>query len=860
MNLKVIHHRLFSGHMIFFLSGVAGLGYEIVWTRMFSIGLGHEMPSMLAVVGAFFFGLAIGSVVFDGVISRSPRPGRWYVGCELVIGIWALLSMALIPIFNRAALQLIGVSPSPVRQWFISFVVPWGGLLPATVAMGASFPAIERLVSRIRNDGGIVGGLYAANTLGAMVGTLVITFIIAPRFGFRASLAALAMINITCAGLALWGPARGEVTRERVTHQFSDSPGKMRLGFTMLLTGLLGVGYEVLGVRIMGQVLENTVYSFASALSVYLLGTAVGAALYQQWFRKAPFHSTLIWFLQGLTLVCLLGILILQESGHIYEGWRNRFGRGEVGSIAAEMVLALFVFFLPTVLMGMTFSHLILAARGATGGIGRAFGLNTLGSGAASLVFGVLFLPLLGGKWALVVVAAGYQLLIPVRHVRPQQLILAIVAVFLSMGFPSHLSLVDAPRGSRVVAYREGVMASVAVIEDTSGNRSLKVNNRFQMGSTGQNFADRRQGHIPLLLHPDPKRVLFLGLGTGITAGVTVDYEALDMRGVDLIPEVVDLLPLFQSANHFDRIPRERFTVADARRFVATTPDHFDVIVADLFHPSRDGAGMLYTKEHFEQVRNHLSEGGLFCQWLPLYQLDLDMTALIVRTFLAVFPHAEAYLAHFNADSPMLGLVGHEKDMRYTEGWFDRRVGGHDDLHTALENLALRDDLTLFGCLVASRDDLAHFAGDGPLNTDDLPRVMYGAPATTYREEEGGADRLEILIHQWSHQAESIYGADEIHLPDSMTDRLNAYLNARDQFLLGLISKGRGAVSESITHFLDSVRASGDFHTGYIVCLKEALDRRTSMPAMAQMIFRTLKELRPDDPRAETYLNQLFGG
>src|SRR5205814_6817 len=193
---------------LFFLSGGAGLGYQMVWSRMFAAGLGHEMPSVLAVVGAFLGGMAVGSWALDGVLARSGRPGCWYGGLEILIGLWGLASTALIPIANQSALRFIGLDPSPLRQWGIAFSLPFLALLPATAAIGATFPAMERFLAPLTVNGRCVGALYAANTLGAVMGILMSTFVIAPGIGLRHSVWLLAGTNVLCGLIALLVGAR----------------------------------------------------------------------------------------------------------------------------------------------------------------------------------------------------------------------------------------------------------------------------------------------------------------------------------------------------------------------------------------------------------------------------------------------------------------------------------------------------------------------------------------------------------------------------------------------------------------------------------------------------------------------------
>jgi spermidine synthase len=202
----------------FFASGIAGLGYEIAWTRMFAIGLGHEIPSLVAVVAAFFGGFSLGAWALDGLVSRARRPGRCYAALELLIGAWALASLAIIPSLNDATFDLIGLNPSPIRHWVVAFLIPFVGLLPATAAMGATFPAMERFVSRLRQTGATVGGLYAVNTIGAVAGVCLGTFLIIPAFGYRVAVVMMATLNLACAAAITQGPARDEQERPPVNH------------------------------------------------------------------------------------------------------------------------------------------------------------------------------------------------------------------------------------------------------------------------------------------------------------------------------------------------------------------------------------------------------------------------------------------------------------------------------------------------------------------------------------------------------------------------------------------------------------------------------------------------------------------
>jgi spermidine synthase len=866
-------------YLLFFFSGSAGLGYQIVWSKMFATGLGHEMPAVLAVVSAFMGGMALGAWSLDGVLARSRWPGRWYGWLEILIGLCGLLSAVLIPLANQAALRLIGLEPSPLRHWLIAFVLPCLALLPATAAMGATLPAMERFVAPLTLTGRCVGALYAANTVGAVVGILASIYALVPGLGFRRSAWLLAVVNIACGAVALLAGARlsmnraamgqasrlppGRLVRELVSREAPQQTAetalplsRVRLSVTVFFAGLLGIAFEAVAVRVLSQVLENTVYSFGAVLSVFLLGTSIGAALFQRFGARLNPAFVVGDLLCATGSTCLLGLFALWRAQRIYDACRETFGDATLAVLAAEMAVAAAVLFLPTIFMGATFSCLVQAARRADGGVGRAAALNTFGGALASAVFGVFLLPLVGSKWTLVVISCGYLALTPRFSGWRWGFLVGAVALVGAM--PARLRIVQVPPGGRLVEYREGVMASVAVIEHAPGDRTLRVNNRFQMGGTVPAPLEYRQAHVPLLLHPAPKRALFLGLGTGITLGGASRHTGLQSDGVELVPEVVEAMPQFAPYNFSpERQPQLRMFVADARRFVRATAAQYDVIVADLFHPARDGAGSLYTLEHFSAIRRRLAPGGLFCQWLPLHQLDEHMLRVIIRTFLEVFPDGQAWLLHFNVDIPVLGLVGRTRPAHYSARWVEERLTD-SQLAQELKKLALADSIRLFGNLLAGPKRLREFAGNAPLNTDDQPRVTFGAPRFVYQKHGSLPGRLLALLKLGVSNPEETLGLDSGPETQRLADRLKKYMTARDVYLRGLVAEAEGRQTKAIDLCVESARLSEDFTSGYAQCLTYASLLARTKPEEARALLQRLVEAQPARPVAKEMLDRLF--
>ncbi|MCB1740315.1 MAG: fused MFS/spermidine synthase [Gammaproteobacteria bacterium] len=872
------------------LSGVAGLGYEMVWTRMLSVALGHEIGSVLAVIAAFFSGLALGAWSLDGVIRRSRAPAAWYTAVELVIGFWALALVFLVPGFNRLVAELMGPQPSAPWQWICAFASTLLLLLPATFAMGATLPALQRLLSGPGNNRRGVAALYAANTLGAVAGTLLGTFVLAPALGYSRTLLVLFAVNALCAAIGFL-MARADrsaplLRTDRSTPRASgrqaaaiEGVGRTRFMLILFMTGLLGIGYEVLVIRVLSQILENTVYTFACLLSVYLLGTAVGAAVYRAFgiirgrgarhradTGHTDFAATLGTLLCVTALAALAGVALLWLAAPLHTTVLGWSGHTYLGAIAAELAVALSIFLLPTLLMGATFAHL---GEGATErfGLGRALGLNTFGAALAPALFGVIVLPMTGSKTALLLVCLAYLLLVPTIGRRQIGIGIAVAATAgCLLVVPGALRFVTLPAGGRLLDYNEGVMASVAVVQDRDEHRHLKINNRFTMGGTATTFSDRRQAHIPLLLHPAPRDALFLGLATGSTFVASATHPGLKATAVELIPETLPLLHHFgPSLRTLRENPRFQVLSADARRFVRSSPERYDVIIAEVFHPSRDGAGALYTTEHFEAVRARLREGGLFCQWLPVFQLDLETLGIILRTFTDVFPDGQAWLAHFTLRQPLLALISHPEGIEYHPGWLDTRVED-PTLRRELTSLRLRSDFDLFGNFLASGAALRVVADeldpDLRPNTDDHPVVIYKAPDFSYRPQAAPAVRLLALVDALRASPVDLLGAAADPRTSDFHRRLADYWRARNAFLHAGVDVRPShdlqvMLEQTREPLLAVVRQSADFDPAYMPLLGMANLLAAKDPAAARDLLLDLKRAGPSRPEAAALMRRL---
>lgn len=842
------------------LSGGAALGLQLVWVQQASLWLGHEAPAVLAVVAAFFGGLAFGALALAGPIARARRPARAYAACEAVVAAWALLLAAAMGPLAEALLQLTGARPSAAWQWSVAFGGSFAVLLPATAAMGASLPAMAAVLARLAgvpadaDEAGSVRALapvYAANTAGAVAGALGAALWGVPVLGLSGTAVACAAVDIACAAgaLRLAAGARSALSPSAAGQRSADGRGLLA---TLALTGWLGIGYEVLVVRVLGQVTEDTVYTFALLLAVYLVGTSAGAAMLP---RLSPRWRDRLLPLQALA--CLAGTATLWGAESVRDAVIAN-GQGIAGpmaaALAAEAVLAALAFALPTLVMGALFADLAARAQARGQPFARALGVNTLGAALAPPVFGVALAPALGPKAALLLVAAGYvALALPRAGARRWAAAPVAAAAVLALWTPP-LAYVDLPPGGRVLSYREGTLAAVSVVEDASGVATLRINNRAQEGSSATLVADARQALLPLLLHPAPRRALFLGLGTGVTAASAAADPTLRVEVVELLPEVAASTGRFVAA---DAMARLEVVVADARRYVrAGGGGDYDVVVADNVHPARSGTGALYTVEHFAAVRARLADGGLFCQWLPLHQLDLPTLRSIVRSYLTVFPDARAMLATHSLSTPVLGLVG-GAGARFALADVQARLAA-PTMPQALPAYGLDDPWAVLGSLVAGPRALAAFAGDAPPNTDDRPVVAYRAPRATYAPAEAPADRLLALLAALPPRDDD--AIEQAGAADAA--RLRAYRQARAEFLRA----GRGvAPSSDVRAMLAQVgapllavlRTSPDFRPAYDPLLRMAgALARVDAPA-ARDLLQALREVQPARAEAALALEQV---
>lgn len=856
--------------LAFFLSGTAALGYEILWTRLLSLALGSETLGILGVLAGFFGGLAIGSWLLHDAARRARNPLRLFAILETVAALYAALSPFLLYALARRLPAWLGPAAGD-NDTTLALVLALGVatlvLLPATLCMGATLAALVEARRRALpedDDGHGLGRLYAVNTAGATCGVLATVFWILPTLGMVGSAILLAALGLGAAGLAIvWGRRAERSEAPRADDRAAGSAARWAYPF-LALTGFAAVGLEVAGVHILAQILEDTVYTFAGALAMYLIGNAAGAALYATLLPflkrfEARKTTALLLFLQTVSIA--LAAIYLRLSPGVLEQLAPP-GSSYTRHLVSELVIAGWVFLTPTLVMGALFSHIV--AQLASRGVGRAYALNTLGGTIAPFVFGLVALRGLGYAAAFYSAAAIYGALLLYTVLagwisRGRGFAAVAAAAVMLLIAPPSLVLIEVEPGWEVVAEEPSLYGLVRVTQPARGPRSgqgpdmptdrrLQINRHFRMGGS-LSFGEQRMGHLPLLLKPDARSVLFLGVGTGATLSAVRHYPLERVEAVEIVPEVLDLLPLFEHVNEgVADDPAIRFHAADARRYAAASRQRYDLIVGDLFHPARDGAGTLYSLQHFQTLADRLEDGGLLVQWLPLYQFDEANLKTVLRTFLEVFPDVHTMLGIYNVATPALALIGalEEGDLRLDLEHLETRLE-----KPVYERLLMRDLRDTLASYMLDRQALERFAGEGPINTDLTPTVLFEAPKSAYekRPDLQWGNLVALLPHRRLFP-EGWVESEDPRRAVALRQQTEAFSRALTFYLQGEVLRaeapGGPPPDEALELYLRAFETAPEFTA--VQAILWAVARRD--PTRAETIFERVLARDPDNRRA----------
>jgi spermidine synthase len=794
---------------LFFVSGLTGLVYQIIWLRQFTLLFGATAYASSAVLSTFMGGLALGSYWAGRRADRwRNSPLRTYGKLELGIAAYALLIPVLLdrlpPILGWA--WGLGAERNFALFGLLKFIAIAILVLPATTLMGATLPVLSRVVTNAsRSQGGGVGALYAVNTFGAVAGTAACAFYALPAFGMRRTLIANIALNLAVGGLAWWIGGRAEAGSAEPEAPPESSSPERPISRTLILafaaSGFAAMVLEVAWTRGLALVFGSSVYAYACMLAAFLLGLALGAGSAARFLerRKGANPRAVLAVVLAVAGVCSLGAAYaIQELPRVFVEIYFRFKLSPEGWWLAQLGMALLVMFPTTYALGWVFPLVLEAAGGAlnrvASSVGRVYAANTLGTIAGAAAGGFLFIPLLGVGTTLVTVAV-IQLLLgaalalasaagtPVM--RRTSAMGCIVAACLCVLFRPEWDVMlmnsgpylyvddtnpeagwkgfndDAHDANTVLYARDGLTTTVVVgYSPTPEYLYLTVNGKTDASSEGDLDTQILLGQIPLLLHPTAKDVLVIGLASGITVGTVATHAIEHVRVVDVEGAMVDAARIFGPYNHnvLDD-PRVTVSINDARNELDFNRGEYDVIISEPSNPWMTVASNLFTEEFFRIGKSRLRPGGVFGQWIQYYSLTPENLKSILAGFHRSFPHVMVFALGSSSD---LLAVGSDQPLMIDVDALNRRMSSLW-IQSELARAGIRDAMDVVSMIRTGEDALTKLVRGAPANTDDNGLVEFAAPKALHVDTQkdnmmmlwGGAEDPVAVLRALSRSADS---------------------------------------------------------------------------------------------------------
>ena len=741
------------------LSGFASLTYQIVWVRRFAVVLGTTNAAVTLVLAMFLGGLGLGAILAarSGGGLGIARLARRFLVLELGAAGFA----AGLPLYLAGTVPLVRAAATPESTLAPTAVLAALFLLPAATLMGATLPTLTALSRRVRDRGeaGAAGWLYAANTAGALIGSVAAARILIPELGLTGSSVCGIGANLA-AGIAVWiafgrtpVPGPGQATRS----PWFGSRGMLPFSGIAALSGFAAMAAEIGWARLASLLFGPTIYTFACVVASVILGVALGSAaagrLAERWrgggsartwlaivqLGGAAASAAVAWF--GSRLVLPIGELVADNAADVPHLLNLQF----LGTAA--------VLLLPGLAFGATFP---LAVGGAAtsggssaGDAGRATGTiyatNASGNVLGALAAGFLIIPWLGIEAALL--AAVLAQLAAALVAKPRVLTLLFAGSLAAFGAGAAASWDwealsgglyrvapqmevsrhrDFLRRGELRFLEQGAAATVSV-KEVGGELSLAIDGKVDATDGADMLTQRMLAHLPLLLHPAPDLVFIVGHGSGVTAGAALRHGVKRMTAAEISPEVAQASRLFAKSN---RAPwaDERFSLleVDARNHLLFSRDSFDVVISEPSNPWMSGVSPLFTVEFFELVRSRLKDGGLFCQWIHLYNLAEESLRTVVGGFTDVFPEAALFVLH-DGDALLIGAKGAFPPVPGRN--IEPRIARLAD---ELAPYGITDFRALRGWLTAAGPELAAWAAGAPRHRDDHPILEFRAPLSVH--------------------------------------------------------------------------------------------------------------------------------
>lgn len=741
--------------LLFVASGCAALVYEIVWFHLLRLVIGGSWVSLGILLGSFMGGMCLGSFALAWVVPARFHPLRVYAVLELAIGAIGGSLPWWLPKLSDWYLRVADESLTGIAA---RAVVAAAAILPATILMGATLPAVARWVKSTPAGLAQLGVFYGANTLGAVIGCLAAGFVLLPQtdaiFTSHFAAAINMAIAVAALGLALVIPYE----REDAPDESDQTNASAAVCIVIALSGFAALGAEVVWTRLLALLFGATVYTFAIILAVFLTGLGIGSTLAARWVPRTsrPMH----WLAMAQLAVVCLGPIANFLITRVVPYWDRPavVETADVYGVFLHDTLRAAIAVLPPALFWGASFPLALAAAGRGQGdtgrlVGQVYAANTLGAILGSIFATAVLVPAIGSQHTqqVLVLASGLAAAIAFRaagvpatgDAAPRghfaALAVAVVAALLVIVPPAGLfgrSLHPALWKDYYdhVFQREGRTATVVVQEyPTTHWRFLCVGGKVEASNYAPDLrCERLLGHLPALVHEGPKKILIVGLGTGTTAGCFVLHpEVENITICEIEPAVSEAAGRFFAKENNRVLEDERTTIHfdDARHFLATTDEKFDVITSDPINSWIHGTAALYSTEYFELCKQHLNPGGVVVQWIPLYEKDLATAKCELGTFLDAFPNATLWTSWRDSDGPDqrhdIIAIGQMEPTTLDLAAINNRIAENKELRDKLDEVNLGTIPGMLGQFAGTAADLQPWVADAEINRDASLRLEY---------------------------------------------------------------------------------------------------------------------------------------
>lgn len=795
-------------YLMVFFSGFAGLLYQILWMRQLGLLLGNTSYAAAITLGMFFLGLAMGSWFWGNRCTRLPKPLQTYAWLEVGIAVSGIIFLVILNYFH-SLYPIIYQSVGPgtnllILKCLLTFLM----VFPPSFFMGGTIPVLGQFLIRTQTSFGTTAAkIYGINTIGAAAGAFITGFFLIILLGFKLTCflgifisLAIAMVSFVLArrpepeATPVTIPEQKPITskksaakKKEITEPAVEKPQAVSRSVIYafaFISGFNVLALEVLWTRMFAQVHENSVYSFSAVLIVVLISLALGALL-ASWLAKRSTHPIKTLFF--LMILSGIGVAI---SPFIFSSITDKLQMIPTNVTFANYVWNLFktgfaTIGLPCLVLGIVFPFLMKSEERYADQPGKSIGalsaINTIGAILGAMICGFVLLQFLGMWRSVQIIALSYfivALIIPTGKnaaLRATKILTAFIFIIcLTILNPDKIPVTGTVVGAdpeTIVEIWEASDGTVSVVKSDYMGHSIKVNSGYSLGSTSSRIAQILQTRIPLLIYPNTESIFYLGMGTGATAGEALNKQ--DFRNIkevtvcELLPDVVKASKKYMTGkidntdytNGLFSDPRAKVIVEDGRNHLMATDKKFDMINADLFIPYHRGTGSLYSLEHYQSAKKRLNPGGVYVQWLPLYQVSEYEFGVITKTMLTAFEQVTLWRHNFQPGGEIVALIGHQNASPLTSDKFNhderyaRRQSISDTDDKAIQNLHLPNqrDILLFYCgnVSASRSLFDNYL----INTDDKPIIEYKTPISLHHGKTKGtqkfvADKFSDLVDQ----------------------------------------------------------------------------------------------------------------